>query len=148
MIVKKQQCPRCLGKRHVDKEDIVRLKMELFWIPGPCAYCDKKGEVDQDFINNVPADEAYLTTDLSKEERDDFIKGDISSLIKAEMIKGQIDELKNLIIAMYFNENKNSDEIVDCFMNQIQNPDTELKNELIKFVEIVINQSKTEVNKQ
>ena len=34
-------CPRCLGKGHVDLQDIKRLRRELFWEPGPhCAYCD------------------------------------------------------------------------------------------------------------
>ncbi len=41
----KIHCPRCLGKGHVDNvdnvdnEDIKRLKKELYWAPGPCAYC-------------------------------------------------------------------------------------------------------------
>jgi hypothetical protein len=33
-------CPRCLGKGAVDSEDIRRLKKELFWGPGKCAYCN------------------------------------------------------------------------------------------------------------
>jgi len=39
------QCPRCLGKGHVDWDDIKRLDKELKWIPGSCAYCNGKGTI-------------------------------------------------------------------------------------------------------
>ena len=41
------QCPRCLGKTHVDQEDIRRLGREMEWIPGPCAYCEGTGKVEE-----------------------------------------------------------------------------------------------------
>ena len=42
------ECPRCLGKKHVDQDDIIRLNREEQWLPGPCAYCNELGIVDSD----------------------------------------------------------------------------------------------------
>lgn len=57
-------CPRCFGKGHVDIEDIKRLKMELFWGIGTCAYCKGSGKVSKKMTEKLSADLAYLTTDL------------------------------------------------------------------------------------
>ncbi|OJY92203.1 MAG: hypothetical protein BGP13_08550 [Sphingobacteriales bacterium 40-81] len=59
------ECPRCLGKGKVDKEDIKRLKMDLFWAPGTCAYCKGIGKVPPKRTKKISADFAYLTTDLT-----------------------------------------------------------------------------------
>jgi len=63
------QCPRCLGKGHVDWNDIKRLNQELRWGPGTCAYCNGKGKVAPDMVDKVAVDASYLTIDLSKAER-------------------------------------------------------------------------------
>ncbi len=33
------ECPRCLGKKHIDESDIARLRKQGDWTPGPCKYC-------------------------------------------------------------------------------------------------------------
>ena len=43
---------------------------------------------------------------------------------------------------MHFNDNKSKDQIIDSLMNQIHNPNQYDKNELIHFVEMVVNQAK------
>jgi len=48
------ECPRCLGKKKVDWEDILRLNMKGLWTPGKCNYCGGKGKVDIDFSKKVP----------------------------------------------------------------------------------------------
>ena len=40
-------CPRCLGKGHVDEDDIARLKQQGKWRTGACAYCKGTGIVDE-----------------------------------------------------------------------------------------------------
>lgn len=47
------QCPRCLGKGHVDENDIKRLQRELTWLPGTCAYCDGKRKVNRKILSRV-----------------------------------------------------------------------------------------------
>lgn len=47
------ECPRCLGKGEVDLEDIKRLKKELFWAPGRCAYCNGNCKVPADRIEKL-----------------------------------------------------------------------------------------------
>ena len=66
-------CPRCLGKGHVDRDDIIRLKQEGKWSAGACAYCNGTGDIDQDMLL-IPADATHLTTNLSESERINFIK--------------------------------------------------------------------------
>ena len=61
-------CPRCLGKGHVDLQDIKRLRRELFWEPGPhCAYCDGKKVVELEFATNINADDWFITSDVNPE---------------------------------------------------------------------------------
>ena len=43
------ECPRCLGKGHVDQADILRLGMETAWAPGPCLYCRRRGNVSEQY---------------------------------------------------------------------------------------------------
>ena len=66
-------CPRCLGKGHVDKDDIIRLKQEGRWGTGTCAYCKGTGAVDKEMLSKVPADARHLTTDLSELEREAIV---------------------------------------------------------------------------
>lgn len=63
-------CPRCLGKGHVDNDDIIRLKQQGKWGTGACAYCKGSGIVDKKMLSQVSADATYLTTNLSERERD------------------------------------------------------------------------------
>lgn len=63
-------CPRCLGKGHVDKEDIIRLKQQGKWLPGVCAYCKGSGTVDKEILSKVAADATYLINSPSEAERD------------------------------------------------------------------------------
>lgn len=62
-------CPRCLGKGHVDAEDIIRLQQQGKWRPGTCAYCNGKGIVPKAQLDKVAADATFLTTSLSEKER-------------------------------------------------------------------------------
>ena len=66
-------CPRCLGKGHVDKEDILRLKQQGKWGTGACAYCKGSGTVDKELLSKVAVDNTSLTNDLSEVERDHII---------------------------------------------------------------------------
>jgi hypothetical protein len=54
------ECPRCLGKGYVDIKDIKRLKRELEWRPGPCAYCDGTGKIDNEMLESTNLDEVTL----------------------------------------------------------------------------------------
>ena len=66
-------CPRCLGKGHVDEDDIIRLNRQGKWRPGACAYCSGSGKVDNELLSRVPADARYLTTNLPESVRDAII---------------------------------------------------------------------------
>ena len=69
-------CPRCLGKGHVDRDDIIRLKQVGKWGIGTCAYCNGSGNIDQDMLGKVPVDASYLTSNLSESERSAIINRD------------------------------------------------------------------------
>ncbi|HEY4965635.1 MAG TPA: hypothetical protein VII28_04510 [Puia sp.] len=66
-------CPRCLGKGHVDKDDIIRLKQQGKWRTGVCAYCQGTGKVNRKILSNVAPDATHLTTALSDTVRDFII---------------------------------------------------------------------------
>lgn len=63
-------CPRCLGKGHVDQDDIIRLNQQGKWRTGTCAYCKGTGEVNKEILAKVAPDARHLTTDLTEKERD------------------------------------------------------------------------------
>lgn len=62
------ECPRCLGKKHVDTDDIKRLNRQNDWLPGACAYCDEKGFVESTMIENVPVDQIDIANKMGIEE--------------------------------------------------------------------------------
>ena len=80
-------CPRCLGKGIVDVEDIQRLKKEVFWAPGKCAYCNAIGKVPPGRTEQLSVDFEYLTTDLQSWERHKVINGNVDALKRADEYK-------------------------------------------------------------
>ncbi|MEO8402990.1 MAG: hypothetical protein ABI480_00285 [Chitinophagaceae bacterium] len=134
------ECPRCLGKGTVDMEDIKRLKKELFWGPGKCAYCNGTGKVPPNRMEALYIDSEYLTTDLPTSERHKLINGDEDALKRADAFKEIIQKFIGEIEHLYYIENKEPDEIADyLFQNRgrLVYSDAE-KQELIVYVEKVI----------
>lgn len=135
-------CPRCLGKGHVDIGDIKRFGKELFWGPGKCAYCNAIGKVPQDRIEKIGADFEYLTTDLTSTERHKVINSDKEALERANTYKKEVLKLIEEIRNLYYIENKEPDEIADFLSNKhgrLAFPSSE-RNETIEYIEKVIKQ--------
>jgi len=133
-------CPRCLGKGKVDLEDIKRLKKELFWIPGKCAYCNGIGKVPPNRIEKISVDLEYLTTDLSSLERNRLINGNEDALKRAAQHRELVQKFIEQIEHLYYIENKEPDEIADCIFHKqnilVHSPDE--KQELIDYISKVI----------
>jgi len=138
-------CPRCLGKGHVDVQDIMRLKKELFWLPGKCAYCNGIGKVPPDRVEKISVDFEYLTNDLPSWERHKVINGDSDALKRASMSKAVTQKIVGLIIQQYFTENQEpkqiADHIFDNYSRLVNSPDQ--KQSLIEYIETVINLKKS-----
>ena len=133
-------CPRCLGKGKVDLEDIKRLKKELFWAPGKCAYCNGIGKVPPDRIEKLSADFEYLTTDLPSWERHKVISGDSDALNRAREYKEVIQKIIEEIEHLYYIENKEPGEIADYFFQKQGQLvySTSEKQDLVDYIEKVI----------
>lgn len=137
-------CPRCLGKGYVDMEDIKRLHQELRWRPGSCAYCNATGKVDENMESKIPVDTAFLTTNLSKEDREKLINSDSELIEKAHLRDMEFNRFIREIVHLYFTENMSAEEIADHFLSF--NPATRSNNrqyesyrkELIEYVNRVI----------
>jgi hypothetical protein len=135
------QCPRCLGKGHVDMNDIKRLKKELFWSEGKCAYCNGIGRVPPDRIKQVDPGFEYLTNDLPSWERHKVINNDPEAFNRAEITKKMILEIVQEIEHLYYIENKEVFEIADHFLERhatakVSESD---RSDLIRYIEKVIN---------
>ena len=87
----KIECPRCIGKGHVDINDIKRLNKELYWLPGKCAYCNGKGKVNPGLISKVSPDSSYYTVSLSKDERRRIKQKDQFALERANNYNKQVE---------------------------------------------------------
>lgn len=107
----KVQCPRCLGKGQVDAEDIKRLGNELYWRTGLCAYCQGEGRISSKKLPFVDAADPYLSIDLPKRERRRLFCGDKKAAERAKTYKSNIDNLVQEIVDLYFNENREPDQI-------------------------------------
>jgi hypothetical protein len=129
-------CPRCLGKGKVDMEDIKRLKKELFWGPGKCAYCNGTGKVSPDIIEKVRVDFEYLSDSLSLWEREKVITGDEDMLKRASEYKKRVQKIIDEIEYLYYIENKEPSEIADYFF--YKNRFASDKQQIIDYIEKVI----------
>jgi hypothetical protein len=133
-------CPRCLGKGEVDLQDIKRLKKELFWTPGKCAYCNGIGKVPPGRLEKVSAGFEYLTTDLSSWERHKVINGNPHALERADEYKELIQNFIKEIEHLYYIENKEPAEIAASIFHErgLRVFSQSENQELIDYIEKVI----------
>lgn len=116
------ECPRCLGKGHVDTNDIKRLGKELIWGPGKCAYCNGIGKVRPDQIGKAAADEGYLVTTLSRAERRRILDGDPAALKRAQEWNMNINQTVRQILTLHLVQKLSAEEIAELFVES--NPRT------------------------
>jgi DnaJ-class molecular chaperone len=130
-------CPRCLGKGHVDDEDIRRLNMKGDWIPGKCMYCYGNGKVLQRMIEKVPVDEYYLNTSLDEASRKRFLEEDPRELSRAVQVKTYNAMLKDKVLELHTLQDMSPEKIAnELIMGRYGIPasDRELILEWIKSV--------------
>ena len=106
-------CPRCLGKGHVDENDIKRLKKEMQWRPGNCAYCNGLKTANAEMVNTVPVDLTYLTIELSAMERRKLKSNDSDAMKRASDFDDYINEFVDQVVQLYFVENLEVEEIAE-----------------------------------
>lgn len=133
-------CPRCLGKGNVDLEDIKRLKQELHWIPGKCAYCNGGGKVTSKRVSTVSADITYLTTDLPASERVRLVNGDSGALQRAKEFEEEFNKVIGEIEHLYYIENQEAEQIADYFLRKdgTSSYSSTKRQELIEYIKKVI----------
>ena len=142
------QCPRCLGKGHVDHDDIKRLKKELKWGPGKCAYCNGKGRVADGQQLEVPVDETFLTSDLSSSQRKKNLARDPKAIEWAKRLDTNYDNLVKQILHLHYAGNMNVEQIALFYL--VPEPKLSKQNaayrrnkkELLDYITFVIEQSK------
>lgn len=137
---KMETCPRCLGKGHVDEDDIKRFKRELYWLPGKCAFCMGRGRVSKKMISSVSADFIYLTLDLSKFERWKLLKKDEKALQRAEYFETWLKDFHTKTTHLYYNENQDAEQFAESFIRNSNNPNPTAKErqELIEYIKRVV----------
>ena len=134
------KCPRCLGKGHVDLQDIERLKRDLFWLPGKCAYCKGKMRVPPDMPATVPTDLAYLSLDLPSWERRRLIKGEQAAFNRAREFEFRLEQILAKMRQMYHEGMTNPEDIARYMYNEywkISYTAPELL-QMVKYIERVI----------
>lgn len=133
-------CPRCLGKGNVDLDDIKRLKQELKWLPGPCAYCNGKGKVPSDFPNKISADNVYLTSDLTLEERKKVVSRDAEIIKILQVRNNQADDFIRQVLYLYFIGNLEIDKIIEFYSipRYDEEMNLEQKKELAEYIGKII----------
>lgn len=142
MKIKIIDCPRCLGKGHVDKQDIKRLRREFYWIEGPhCAYCDGKKYVSLDFASKVNADEWFLCSDGNKEEMQKFINGDEEVISSVRQTEKHINYVGKYLMDNYINRGINKEKIIKQLSMDLKFPESEIK----PFIQEMIEQIKTNI---
>lgn len=135
------ECPRCLGKGHVDMDDIKRLGQELRWMPGKCAYCKGKGKVDPEMVSKVRVNESYLTNNLSGSERARLINGDPAALERGVELGKKTDELIQQIRSFYFVNKLDVEQIAELYLQALPRRTSKQKAEMIDFIQRVVLES-------
>ena len=120
-----QDCPRCLGKGHVDANDIKRLNKELRWRPGPCAYCNGTGKINPEIEKNVPVDTAYLTTDLGPDERNRIIKGNAAAWERAAEYDMHVEDFIKQVCYLHFETGLTARQVTDFYLMNHHNSYTD-----------------------
>lgn len=115
---KKEKCPRCLGKGMVTNEDITRLKKELYWGPGKCAYCKGSGTVSLRNLSTVNPETEYLTIDLPSSERTRLFNGDNSAILRSNNFKIEVEALVLRIEQLYYLDNLEPDQIHEVLVSE------------------------------
>jgi hypothetical protein len=138
------ECPRCLGKGHVDESDIIRLKQELRWKPGACAFCNGSGKVDPNNVDKVAANESYLTNNLSVQERKRLFKRDKLALEQMRRHNAFFDALIQQMRKMHFEQGLNAEQITDWMIANYPSVldgkrISESRPEVLAYIEKVIN---------
>lgn len=141
-----KECPRCLGKGHVDWDDIKRLNQELRWIPGDCAYCGGLGKVNDRIEENVPVDASYLVTNLPEDERKRIVNGNPDALERGKRLEEQIDTVINQIFYLHFETGLNSTQIAKFYFIGLEDSETyeSKRQEFADYVERVIQKKANE----
>lgn len=137
----KTRCPRCLGKGFVDKHDIQRLQQELHWLPGKCAYCNGKGEVNTKQIESIKVDQTYLTSDLPKEEIKKILKNDYEAHTRGKQLKQNRMSFVQQIEFLHFKSKMSAAMITEFYLISQRLSEVE-KQELLDYVTKVIEVSK------
>ncbi|MCF3107397.1 hypothetical protein LL912_01260 [Niabella sp. CC-SYL272] len=138
------KCPRCLGKGRVDQEDIRRLKQELIWSPGSCAYCNGTGTVDPEVVKNVPPNACFLITNLPEKERKKILNGHPDALERGRRYEEEIRQFIEQISYLHFKKGLNALDIAGFFLTGkelMETYETE-KQELLLFIEEVVQNEK------
>lgn len=134
-----KQCPRCLGKGHVDLNDIKRLNRELQWNPGQCAYCNGSGKVDSKIESTVPVDAAYLVLNLTEHERKKVINGHPDAIERGKKYEEAVHTFINQITYLHFEGRLTPAQIARFFLigdNETDN--AEKRQEMIDYIQRVI----------
>lgn len=135
-----KECPRCLGKGHVDWDDIKRLNQELKWMPGKCAYCDGFGRIDPKIESNVPVEASFLVNNLPEDERKRILDGHPDALERGRQHDEQVEVFINQITYLHFDGGLNPFQIATFFLIGCEDLDAyeNEKRELVEYVKIIV----------
>lgn len=138
------KCPRCLGKKFVDLEDIARLNRQLKWVPAPCAYCDATGKVDKELLSKVAVDCMYLTIDLPETTIEKIKEGDKETIEKGEQRELFIDNLIEYIEHHHFIKKMDAESIAFLYLSTEEEKASFSvpKGDLLKYINEVISSKK------
>ncbi len=142
------KCPRCQGKGFVDWDDIRRLNRQLKWVPAPCAYCDATGKVEKELLSKVAVDCMYLTIDLPESVIEKIKEGDKETIEKGKQRELFVDHLIHYAEHHYLTQNMDAESIATLYLNtEAEKANFSVtKEELIKYIQGVINLKKSTLN--
>lgn len=135
-----KQCPRCLGKGFVDDEDIKRLKQELKWIPGTCAYCNGTGQVDKDIEDNIAVDAPFLVMNVPELERNRMISGHPDAIEQGIRTDEEHEYFIKQICYLHFVGGLSSTQIATFFLLYLEERESyeEEHEDLVRYIDKVI----------
>ena len=129
-------CPRCLSKGFVNKEDIKRLRREFFWIEGPhCAFCDGKKHVKYDFANKFNADDWYITSDMDKDKFQRYLNQDDEIINEIRHTEKYIYYIGNYIMEHHVSKGISKEKVLASLAMEMQTKIDDIREDVDGMIE-------------
>lgn len=130
-------CPRCLGKGYIDKNDIKRLRREYFWNPGKCAFCKEKKKVQLSFATKINADDWFICINTNENELEKYIARDKSMVDHVNHCEKQIYHMGDFIMYNHIGRGISEQKVLELFIEETKTKKSDIQKQFLDIIKLI-----------